>query len=603
MKPRYWERALASRYSRRTVLVGGASLSGAAALLAACGGGGSSDSPQSSASGINVFTETKEEGPVKTGGVYKKRITENPPSLDPYKQTAASPNTDIGTFIYNRLVSFKIGPGVDFQKYEVAPELVDKWEITDGGLTYIFKLKPNVKFHDVAPVNGHALEGEDVASSYKRFSVGLTGGVGGALAGTVGSPSFGNSFKGLVESVTAPDKSTVVWKLTKPNAAFLNILGSLNFFWIYPREADVSYDPTQKVIGTGPFIFDQYVPSVRMEYVKNPAYFEKGLPHMDGVTTFIIPESAQNRAQFAAGSLQQYTPTDIDDFLQLVRGDSSLRILDSGIDGSTQGVGFGREDPNGPFMKDVRMRRALSLAIDRTLMIEELNDIEKYRQAGLDRKYRLGNFVPADLSTYWVEPRGPEMKEGAEWFQYDPQKAKQLVSAAGMEGYEFAHRYASRNQNSALENNFILDAEWEAVGLKPKSTPEDYASLFNPHSWHGECTGVACHGWQTFGDPAQQLDYLFGPSSTRNQMGINDPKFNEMQARNLAELDTTKRRAIILEMLQYLAVEMRHIPYGYGSVNSFVLFQQVVRNNNAYRSSDSSTGANGQNLKHWWLNT
>ena len=137
--------------------------------------------------------------------------------------------------------------------------------------------------------------------------------------------------------------------------------------------------------------------------------------------------------------------------------------------------------------------------------------------------------------------------------------------------------------------------------MKTTITPEDYDSVFNPHSWHGECTGVAIHNWQTFGDPSQQLDYLFGPKSTRNQMQVNDPKFNEMQSRNLAELDVEKRRAIILDMQIYLQNEMRHIGFGWGSINTFSLHQPQVRNNWAYRSSDSATGATGQNTKHWWL--
>jgi ABC-type transport system substrate-binding protein len=125
--------------------------------------------------------------------------------------------------------------------------------------------------------------------------------------------------------------------------------------------------------------------------------------------------------------------------------------------------------------------------------------------------------------------------------------------------------------------------------------------VFNPHSWHGECTGVAIHNWQTFGDPAQQLDYLFGPTSTRNQMQVNDPKFNDLQDKNLAELDVTKRAAIIKEMQMYLQEEMRHVGFGWGAVNTFTLHGAAVRNNWAYRTSDSATGASGQNTKHWWL--
>ena len=87
-------------------------------------------------------------------------------------------------------------------------------------------------------------------------------------------------------------------------------------------------------------------------------------------------------------------------------------------------------------------------------------------------------------------------------------------------------RFWRRNTDLALTSQSVLQQYWAAVGLRSKLVPEDYDSLFNPISWHGETDGVAVHNWQTFGDPAQQLDYLFGPTSTRNQMSVNDPKFN-----------------------------------------------------------------------------
>jgi peptide/nickel transport system substrate-binding protein len=502
----------------------------------------------------------------------------------------------------NRLVNFKTGPGVDPNNYEVVGDLADKWEVSDGGLTYTFKLKQGVKFHNTAPVNGRVLDAEDVTNSYKRFSVGLTTGVGATTVGKAGSPSFGNSFSGVVESVTSPDKDTVVWKLTKPNAAFLNILGSYNFFWVYPKEVDVSYDPLQTVIGTGPWIISNQVRSSRIEYKKNPDYFEKGIPYMDGAVTYIIPEGAQRQAQFSAGSIFLYTPTIFDEFRSLTSEHPNLRIMGSGILGSVTGIGFGSDDPNGPFIKDVRLRHAASLAIDRQTIMEEFNDVDRYRSVGLEREYRHGMHIPPNLSKYWIDPRGSEMKDAAQWAQYDPAKAKQLMSAAGYaDGFEFAQRYASRNTGPGLEVHPILQAQWAAIGMKSTITPEDYDSVFNPHSWHGDCTGVAIHNWQTFGDPAQQLDYLFGPTSTRNQMQINDPKFNDFQDKNLAELDVTKRAAIIKEQQIYLQNEMRHIGFGWGSINTFTLHQPQVRNNWAYRTSDSATGAVGTNTKHWWL--
>src|SRR5262245_26566041 len=137
---------MGARASRRGVVIGGASLAGAAALLAACGGGGDSDK-EATGSGPKIYTDTKEETPVKTGGTYAKWIAGDVTSLDPYRQTAAGPNTDLASFTMSRLVNFKTGPGVDPNNYEPVGDLASAWEVSDGGLTYTFKLRQGVKFH------------------------------------------------------------------------------------------------------------------------------------------------------------------------------------------------------------------------------------------------------------------------------------------------------------------------------------------------------------------------------------------------------------------------------------------------------------------------
>jgi peptide/nickel transport system substrate-binding protein len=605
MASSYWDKVLEQRTSRRAVVVGGAGLAGAAALLAACGGGSDSGGGEAQAGKFKVFTDSKAETPVKSGGIYKKHISGDLPSLDPYKQTAAAPNTEIGTYAMNRLVEFKTGAGVEPNNYEVAPALAESWEVSDGGLTYTFKLRQGVKFHNIAPVSGHAFDSEDVTASYTRFSTG-TGGVGGALAGTVGAPAFGNSFKGVVDSVTAPDKNTVVFKLTKPNSAFLNILATYLFFHIFPREASITYDPSKTVIGTGPFQVSNYQPSLRIEYTKNPDYWEKGLPYVDGAVTYFIGETAQQLAQFQAGSIYRFEPLQFGDFQALLNGTPDLRIIASGIQASVQGIGFNGvkvDNPNAPWLKDARVRHAFSLAMDRQSIMESFNDVDKYKSIGLDRAYRFGNFVPPNLEKYWIDPRGKEMGESAQWFQYDVAKAKQLMSAAGFaNGIDVDFHVSINNTNDQYYNaQPIMKEWWEKVGIRAKIMGEDYASVFNPHSWHGEGDGISSWGWQTFSDPGQQLDYLFGPTSTRNQMGVNDPKFNQMQEQQYAELDQAKRRAILVQMYQYLSDEMRHIPHGYQSIDTFILHTPNVRNNGAFRSSDSQTATTGTHLKNWWL--
>jgi peptide/nickel transport system substrate-binding protein len=592
----YWTRLMEQRASRRAVVIGGAGLAGSAALLAACGGSSDKgDSGGAATANDKVYRDTKEETAVK-GGAYKFSINADLSSLDPYRQSAASVSTEIGTFAMNRLMQWKQGPGIDPYKYEVAPDLATGYEISNGGLTYTFKLRQGVKFHNVAPVNGRLFDSEDVTKSYQRFK--NMPGVGNAIGSGVGSPQYGNSFAGLVDSVTAPDANTVVFKLTKPNAAFLNILATFLFFWIYPKEVDSGYDPLKTVIGTGPWIVSQYLPSQRIEYKRNPDYYEQGLPNMDTVTCFFITEAAQELAQFQANAIFQYTPSQFGDLKAILTAQPDVRVLPAGIGGS-QGTGFNRDNPNSPFLKDVRVRQAYSLVIDRDLILQSFNEVDKWSEFGVQREYRLTNFIEPNLNTWWVDPRSKEMGEAAQWYEHDVKKAKQLMVAAGYaDGFDTIQHYSINNTNDRYLNCQPLLNQWLAeIGIRGKLSGEDYASVFNPHSWHGEGDGWVSWGWQGFGDPGQQLDYLFGPASTRNQMGTNDPKFNQMYDQQQAELDTTKRKSQLLEIYKYMQTENRHVGWSYGCVNNYTLYQPQVRNNAAYANAE----AGGQRFLHWWL--
>src|SRR5262245_47104984 len=129
MANNYWAKVLAGRASRRTIVAGGAGLAGAAALLAACGG--DSDSNGDAASGsAKVFKDDKAEGPVKTGGIYKKQISADPANMDLYRQTAAGPKDQFGGYSMSRVVNFKIGPGI--RGFQVQGDLADSWEVSDG---------------------------------------------------------------------------------------------------------------------------------------------------------------------------------------------------------------------------------------------------------------------------------------------------------------------------------------------------------------------------------------------------------------------------------------------------------------------------------------
>ena len=205
----YWTKALSQRVSRRRGItaVGAASLG--AAFLAACGGGSDSSSDSGGGGKQQVSSlltkpvdQTKE---AKRGGTLKRNVSADVPNLDPMQNLApAVPFTET---VMGRLLGFKPGNLTNAQEDGVDGDVAQSWEESPDHLTITMKLRPGVKWHNIAPVNGRELDVDDVVYTWKRFST-----VGNQRSGVanVANPNA------PVLSLTAADKNTIVIKLKEP---------------------------------------------------------------------------------------------------------------------------------------------------------------------------------------------------------------------------------------------------------------------------------------------------------------------------------------------------------------------------------------------------
>ena len=114
---------------------------------------------------------------------------------------------------------------------------------------------------------------------------------------------FPSSMWRVMFSVTTIASST--FTLQAPNAAFLDILADTNLLQVMPTEAEGKFDPAKVMIGSGPWVFDSYKAGEKFVFKKNPDWYEKGYPLMDGVEVAVIPEYANRKAQFLAGNLHE----------------------------------------------------------------------------------------------------------------------------------------------------------------------------------------------------------------------------------------------------------------------------------------------------------
>jgi peptide/nickel transport system substrate-binding protein len=333
----------------------------------------------------------------KRGGTLVLRGWD-PPLFDPMLQTAYRVQIPI-TFTHSRLVKHKAGPSVAPATFAIEGDLAESWS-QPNETTYVFKLRRGVRWHPKPPVNGRELTAEDVRYTVERF---LTV-KGNPMAYMLSS----------VDRVEAVDRYTVKFVLKEPFSWLLDVLANPMAVAIVARECVEKFGDLKKVeavVGTGPWMLDSYRPNVGLTFVRNPNYFVAGLPYIDRIEYLVDEDNASRMAAFLSGkydlgwefpgSINRTDWVQIKDALKQKR--PNLRTAEFPSNVETH-ISMRTDQP--PF-KDVRVRQAVSLAIDRQGMIDT-----SFEGAG-----NLNAAVPAGLVD-WALPIA-QMGEGAKYFRYD----------------------------------------------------------------------------------------------------------------------------------------------------------------------------------------
>jgi peptide/nickel transport system substrate-binding protein len=286
--------------------------------------------------GLSVAVALTGIGPALAQGTMRVAVGTTLNQLDPAKTTIGD------EYIYVHLVFnglSRIDPDMT-----VKPDLAESWSASDDLKTWTFKLRDGVKFH-----HGRPLDAEDVVATVKHI-----------LDPATGSRSSSNI--SMVQTVEATGPLTVQFRLSIPYAGFPDIFADRQMR-IVARDK-IAELPTNP-IGTGPFMFKSWSPGDRMELVKNPNYFEPGLPKLDGVTIRIIPEAAARIAALESNAIDILWSLPYE-AVEKIKSSASVRV-DSVATPTWDGVILNNERP--PF-NDVRVRQALALTIDKPTLVE-----------------------------------------------------------------------------------------------------------------------------------------------------------------------------------------------------------------------------------------
>jgi peptide/nickel transport system substrate-binding protein len=290
---------LASRVSRRRILAGlGASV--ASAGLAACGifdDDEPGDAPEAEPGLLSQPEDTS--GRAIPGGILPAFGSNDTPSFDGLTALPTS-GSYWNDWSYARLVDFHTSNLVAGEEpgNRVDPYAAASWEVTPDHLQYTFTLQREGRLDPRPPTNGRVLDAEDVVFAWNRFK-----------SGHRGRTTLVHELNPLapIESITAADKSTVVMKLAFPMVSILHSLAHWNVGpALMPREAEGGFDPRETMRGSGPWMLTEYQPGIGYKFRRNPNFYRKDQPLLEGIDLPIITEYAQALAQLKAGRVYTY---------------------------------------------------------------------------------------------------------------------------------------------------------------------------------------------------------------------------------------------------------------------------------------------------------
>jgi peptide/nickel transport system substrate-binding protein len=539
-------RPLSRRRLVAGVVAGGAGL--AEAALVGCSGA----KQGARSSGATPSGTTAAGGTPRSGGAFTAYLNFNTP-LDPHKSSGNAQKVTGGAL--SRIFRFVTAPDPKVtEDHNIENDLGMSAESPDA-ITWTVKLRPGVRFQNIAPVNGHAVEAEDVKATFLRAV----------------DPATGNTYAGALNmidpnQIQTPAPDTVVFKLNFPYAPFKRTLANPLYSLILPREgATGAYDPNKVVIGSGPFIMLGEQTDVAYTYKKNPDYYEKGRPYVDNLRIAIVPDTAQQIAQFAAGNLDEILPAPND--VAAVKRNNPQAQITTADDGTPFTVRFQLGDPTGPFL-DMRLRQAFSMAVDRDALIKSLfsgDGVTALNMPGYMGKWALQpNELDANVRQY---------------YQFNPAEAKKLISAAGRENAEFKFGYIGTGLNATptyLSAAQALRPMFAAIGVTIDMAPIDYNKDY-VDAGKGYRQGYFPKDTFTMNSisPVTEADEIlfgyFSSSSTSNPSHVSDKTIDAMLAKERTLVNDDERLRAIKDIQRYIAAQVYTLPtvaakYAYGFV-------------------------------------
>jgi peptide/nickel transport system substrate-binding protein len=522
--------------SRRDFLkLSGAGLSGAVLLgVAGCGGGGEIQGGQGGAGGGNVFTWGQGTEPV---------------TLDPIHVTD-SESSKVVRQMFDGLLDF--AP----ESTDLMPSLAEEIpQPEDGGRSYTFKLRSDVKFHDGEPFNADA-----AIFNFERWRFTDNPYHKGGGSGTSNFAYYASYFGGfdddsIIDKIEALDDYTVRFTLKEPLGPFLQNIAISGFGMASPKAIKDDVEGFwQKPVGTGPFKFVSWNQGTEVNLEKNPDFWGKDLPasqygggpHVDKL---VVRPNEDNTARVAALTGGQLTATDglLPDDIATVK-EAGLKVDYR----PPNTIGYLAMNTQKEPFDDPKVRQAINMAIDMERIVDAF----------------LGD--TGEVATNYMPPLLPFFNESVERYPYDPDKARQMLQDAGLENLETELWYMPIPRPYMPDAKGIAQAmqqDLRKVGVNVKLVTYDWATYLTK-TGRGEHP-MAILGWTgDNGDPDNFLNTNLNSAAATEESAYNvayykNPELDELLKRGQTTIDEDKRRDAYYEAQEILHRDAPWVPIAY----------------------------------------
>lgn len=497
----------------------------AAFVLAACGGGNTAGNTADNTGAGGTATTSANDSGAASGApgdaTISISLSSDPPKLDP-AQSSAFVDRQVLNSICDKLVDLDA-------EGKIVPMLATEWTVSDDKLTYTFKLREGVKFHDGTDFNAEAV----------KFNLerGMT------------EKSPRRTELESVKSIEVVDPTTVKVTLKEPFAPFVSVLTDRAGMVVSPKAAqEMGDDFLNKPICSGPFKFQERVKGTHITLVRNEDYWQEGIPKAAQIIYRTFTDANTALVNLRSGQV------DITDALPSkevpgLQNDPKFVVVNQAGMGY-QGIWFNTTNP--PLDKK-EVRQAIAMLVNRDALV----------------KVMFGDTATPGNSPF--APSNLAYGESDKYEQPNVEKAKALLAQAGVSNVSFTlltGTSAANAQMAQLVQNFLQPA-----GIDMKIEKVEFGTMLEQMENGNFQAGQL--GWSGRPDPDQNIYNFFITGGSNNDANYSNPKVDELLKQARQETDEAKRKALYDQVMQILHEDVPYV-YIYHSNNVFGLNANVT---------------------------